>query len=308
MAADEVTFGWVLAPQTAAEGSSAAAATKATQTLLEQDRAFIDHLPPQFTTLWVEDHFQWGANPTLECFTTMSYFAALYPRMRVGSIVMGQSYRNAALTAKMAATLQVLSGGRFILGLGAGWKQDEYEAYGYAYPAPGTRIAQLEDAVRIIKAMFAESPATVEGRHYHIHEAYCEPRPNPSIPLLIGGGGEKKTLRVVAKYADMWNGNFSTSEGYAQKLAVLADHCRAVGRDPAEIALTYYGIIDLGDTSTSDDVPAHMHVLRGGARNVTAELRSFIDLDVRHILLRFTDFPSTAGLTRFTQEVLPALR
>jgi alkanesulfonate monooxygenase SsuD/methylene tetrahydromethanopterin reductase-like flavin-dependent oxidoreductase (luciferase family) len=307
MTTHEVTFGWVVAPQTAAQGGGPEGATRTTATLLEQDRAFIDQLPSQFTTLWVEDHFQWEDNPTLECFITMSYFAALFPRLRMGSIVLGQSYRNPALTAKMAATLQALTGGRFILGIGAGWKQDEYEAYGYAYPGAGTRIEQLEDAVQIIKAMFGEGPASFTGRHYGIKDAYCEPRPHPAVPLLIGGGGEKKTLRVVAKYADMWNGNFSTVEGYARKKAVLEEHCRAVGRDPAQIALTYYGIVDLGEESTSHDAPSHLHILRGGSRQVASELRGLIDLGVRHFMIRFTDFPSFQGMERFTNDVLPAL-
>jgi alkanesulfonate monooxygenase SsuD/methylene tetrahydromethanopterin reductase-like flavin-dependent oxidoreductase (luciferase family) len=307
MAAHDVTFGWVVSPQTAAQGGSAAESTRATQTLLEQDRAFIDRLPSQFTTLWVEDHFQWQADPTLECFITMSYFAALFPTLRMGSIVLGQSYRNPALTAKMAATLQALTGGRFILGIGAGWKQDEYEAYGYDYPGAGARIEQLEDAVQIIKTMFSEIPATFHGKHYHIQDAFCEPRPYPAVPLLIGGKGEKKTLRVVAKYADMWNGNFTTSEEYAQKQEVLAAHCRDVGRDPSEIIYTYYGIVDLSDPREDQDAPSPLHILRGGSTQVARELRALIDLGVRHFMIRFTDFPSTTGLERFTSEVLSAL-
>jgi alkanesulfonate monooxygenase SsuD/methylene tetrahydromethanopterin reductase-like flavin-dependent oxidoreductase (luciferase family) len=308
MAGDAVTFGWVVRPSTPSSGGATAESASAlTAALLAHDRAFIDALPPVFTTLWVEDHFQWQDNPTLEAFTTMCYFAALYPRLRIGSIVLGQSYRNPALTAKMAATLQALSGGRFILGLGAGWKQDEYVAYGYAYPSPATRIEQLDEALQIVKAMFDESPASFTGRHYHIENAYCEPRPYPRIPLLVGGGGEKKTLRVVAKHADMWNVGFTTPEGYAHKQAVLAEHCRAIGRDPQEITHTYYGLIDLSDAQTAAGEAPRMHVLNGDAQKVAAELRSLIGLGVRHFMLGFTDFPAMQGLQRFTRDVLPAL-
>jgi len=260
-----------------------------------------------FTTLWVEDHLQWGDNPTLEAFTTMAYFAALYPRLRMGSIVLGQSYRNPALTAKMAATLQALTGGRFILGLGAGWKQDEYAAYGYAYPSPATRIAQLDEALQIIKTLFRASPAGFSGRFYRIEDAYCEPRPDPPIPLLIGGSGEKKTLRVVAEHADLWNGAFSTSEAFAHKQAVLAAHCHAIGRDPQEIAHTYYGLIDLSDAQTAAGQAPQMHFLDGDPGQVARELQEFIALGVRHFMLGFTDFPAHDGLRRFTQDVLPAL-
>jgi alkanesulfonate monooxygenase SsuD/methylene tetrahydromethanopterin reductase-like flavin-dependent oxidoreductase (luciferase family) len=308
MAADAVTFGWVIRPSAPSSGATGPrGASEVTAGLLTDDRAFIEALPSQFTTLWVEDHFQWGDNPTLECFTTMTHFAALYPKFRMGSIVLGQGYRNPALTAKMAATLQALTGGRFILGLGAGWKQDEYEAYGYDYPPASVRIDQLDEALQIVRTMFSKSPATFNGRYYRVEQAYCEPRPDPPIPLLVGGTGEQKTLRVVAKHADMWNGNFLTVESYAHKQAVLAEHCRAIGRDPNEIVLTYYGLVDLSDAQEAAGGSPHMHFLNGDTQGVATELQGFIDLGVRHFILGFTDFPSRTGLERFTREVLPAL-
>ncbi len=308
MASEVVTFGWVIRPSTPAAGArDAGGASGLTAALLAQDRAFIEALPLPFTTLWVEDHLQWSDNPTLEAFTTMASFAALYPHLRMGSIVLGQSYRNPALSAKMAATLQALTGGRFILGVGAGWKQDEYEAYGYPYPGAATRIEQLDEALQIITALFRDSPASFTGRYYRIEKAYCEPRPDPPIPLLVGGSGEKKTLRVVAKHATMWNGAFSTSTAFAQKQAVLAEHCRAIGRDPQQIAHTYYGLIDLSDAQAAAGQTPQLHVLNGDPTRVARELRDFIALGVRHFMLGFTDFPSHEGLRRFTQDVLPAL-
>ncbi len=307
MSPEAVTFGWVISPTTpSARAAEAGGAGALTAQLLDQNRAFIAALPAPFTTLWVEDHLQWGDQPTLDACTTLAYLAALYPRYRIGSIVLSQSYRNPALTAKMAATLQVLSGGRFILGLGAGWKHDEYAAYGYAYPSAAERIAQLGEAVQIVKALFAHSPATFSGHYYRIEDAYCEPRPTPPIPLLIGGSGEQKTLRVVAKHADLWNGAFSTPADYAHKQAVLAAHCQAIGRDPRTITHTYFGFIDL---SAAQDAAARlpMYIHHGTSQQVVAELQAFIDLGVRHLMLRFTDFPATAGLQRFAREVLPAL-
>jgi alkanesulfonate monooxygenase SsuD/methylene tetrahydromethanopterin reductase-like flavin-dependent oxidoreductase (luciferase family) len=306
---DKLTFGWVIRPTTPESMRAAHSVPFAAgEELIVANRRFIEALPAGFGNLWVEDHFQWSDTPTLEAFVTMTYFAALYPMLSMGSIVLGNSYRNPALTAKMAATLQLLTGGRFILGIGAGWKQDEYEAYGYPFPGAATRIDQLDEACTIIKAMFAESPATVAGGHHHVKDAYCEPRPQPRIPLLIGGGGERKTLGVVARHADWWNYGFSTSEEYAHKQTVLAGHCARIGRDPREIVHTYYGIIDLSDAqdrARSED--SDSHVLAGSPAQVAAELRAFHDLGVRHVMINFSDYPSTAGLERFTHEVLPAL-
>ncbi|MDB5076973.1 MAG: class flavin-dependent oxidoreductase [Chloroflexi bacterium] len=310
MSQDKTTFGWVICPSTAAAHLPGRRDPLAAgEALVAADRAFIEALPPAFTTLWVEDHFQWNDAPTLEAFVTMTHFAALYPAFNMGSIVLGNSYRNPALTAKMAATLQLLTGGRFILGIGAGWKQDEYDAYGYPFPSAGVRIDQLDEACQIIKAMFEQSPATFEGQYYSVKNAYCEPRPSPRIPLLIGGSGERKTLRVVARHADMWNGAFRTSEQFAHKQAVLAQHCKDIGRDPAEIVHTYYGFVDLSDEQEdARREGSDMHILAGSSAQVASELRALIGLGVRHVMLRFLDFPATVGLERFTKEVLPALQ
>src|SRR5579871_114430 len=208
--------------------------------LFDYNRRLIRLLSPGsdgFTTLWAEDHLQLGETATHECLSTLSYFAGEFPQFRVGALVLCQSYRNPALVAKMAANLQLQSGGRFILGLGAGWKEDEYHAYGYPFSDTKTRLEQLEEAAIIVKAMWSSHPATFEGEHYRIRDAYCEPRPQPSIPLLIGGGGEGKTLAIVARHADWWNFNSCTVEEYAHKLAILKNHCEREGRDPAQIKL-----------------------------------------------------------------------
>src|SRR5207248_2769430 len=134
--------------------------------LFDYNRRLIRTLSPGFTTLWAEDHLQWGETATIECLTTLTYFAAEFPTLRVGSLVMSQAYRNPALLAKMAANLQCISGGRFILGLGAGWKEEEYRAYGYPFPDARTRVDELEEAILIIKSMWATRPASFTGKHY----------------------------------------------------------------------------------------------------------------------------------------------
>ena len=125
-------------------------------------------------------------------------------RLRFGNAVLCQSFRNPALLAKMAATLQFMSGGRFILGLGAGWHEEEYQAYGYEFPSAPVRVEQLEEAIQIIQIMWREETATFQGRHYQVAEARCEPRPDPIPPIMVGAF-KPKMLRLAAKYADWWN-------------------------------------------------------------------------------------------------------
>jgi alkanesulfonate monooxygenase SsuD/methylene tetrahydromethanopterin reductase-like flavin-dependent oxidoreductase (luciferase family) len=298
-----VELGWVLQPTTRTPANAAA--------MVAGNRRFLAALRPPFTTLWVEDHFQWEALPTLECWTALSYAAAEFPGLKAGTLTLGQSYRNPALTAKMAATLQDLSGGRLILGIGAGWKEDEYRAYGFPFPGAGQRIAELREAVEIIRRMWRESPASYAGEHYQVAGAYCEPRPDPQPPILIGGGGERKTLRVVAELADWWNGAFRPLDAYRAKVKILHDHCAAVGRDPAEILLSYYGHVaidhDPARVERVDPLRPQLYRVAGTPEEIATELNGFIAFGVRHFMLKFSDFPSLASYELFMEEVVPRL-
>lgn len=299
-----VELGWVLQPTSRTPENST--------TIAETNRRFLAALRPPFTTFWVEDHFQWDALPTLECWTALSYVAAEFPRLKFGTLTLGQSYRNPALTAKMAATLQWLSGGRLILGIGAGWKEDEYRAYGFPFPSAGTRIAELCEAVQIIRAMWSESPASFQGKHFQIEEAYCEPRPEPQPPVLIGGSGPRKTMRVVAELADWWNGTFSDLATYRAKVETLHEHCAAIGRDPSGLMLTYYGHVsverDPAKVERVDPVrPRQIYRVAGTPDEVAAELNGFIDFGVRHLMLKFAGYPNLDGLHLFQEEVVPKL-
>lgn len=293
------TFGWVITP--AARDADGAPA------LMEDNRRFIERIQGAFDTIWVEDHFQWKERPVVECWTALTYLAAQYPQFRFGSLVMGQSYRNPALTAKMMATLHWLTGGRFIAGIGAGWKDDEYHAYGWPFPDAKTRIAQLEDAVNIIRAMWTQSPANYTGEHYTIQNAYCEPRPTPPPPLLIAGGGEKLTLRVVAKYADWMNVGFCNAETFARKLKALDRHCAEIGRDVAAIKKTCFEFVSVTPDGAKPEPRGDLHIVYGTPDQVASELQAFARLGVEHFMLRFIDFPNTAGLELFLQEVQPRL-
>ncbi len=298
-----VEFGWVLQPTSRTAANTA--------TMLEANRAHLAALRPPFTTLWVEDHFQWDDLPTLEAWTAMSYAAAEFPHLKVGTLTLGQSYRNPALTAKMAAMLHALSGGRLILGIGAGWKEDEYRAYGYPYPGPGTRIAQLRETVEIMRLMWRDSPASYQGAHYQIEGAYCEPRHATPPPILIGGGGERKTLRVVAELADWWNMGFAALDAYAAKVAILRAHCADVGRDPGDILLSYYAHVAVGHDASrverTDPVRPNLHRIAGTPEDVAAQLNGFIDFGVRHLMLKFADYPALGQYQMFMDEVVPLL-
>src|SRR5947207_14325282 len=148
-----------------------------------------------FDSFWFTDYVQADNNPLLEGWTVPTYFAALHPEFTFGHVVLCQSFRNPALLAKMATTAQFLSGGRFILGNGAGWKEDEYKAYGYDFPSAGTRVEELEETLTIIKALWHSERATVQGKHYRIENVYCEPKPDP-LPIIMVGGAKPRMLRL----------------------------------------------------------------------------------------------------------------
>jgi alkanesulfonate monooxygenase SsuD/methylene tetrahydromethanopterin reductase-like flavin-dependent oxidoreductase (luciferase family) len=263
---------------------------------------------------WIPDHFVDGQSDVPEALTTLSYVAALFPELHVGPVVLSQSYRNPAMLAKMAATLQQLSGGRFILGLGAGWRAEEYRSYGYDFPAAPARIAQLAEVVQICKAMWSPGrvEATFRGQHFRIEQAVCQPKPDPPPPVMIGGAGEKLMLRVVAQYADWWNLVGVSPEEYAHKLAVLQRHCDEVGRDPAEIRQTWMGVVSLAPTSAQaeramaryplwpGDVP-----IVGAPSEVVSQLQQYTAFGVDLFILAFADEPALTGLELFIEEVLP---
>ena len=142
---------------------------------------------------------------TLECWTATAAFATAYPQYDFGQIVLGNSYRHPPLLAKMASTLQALTGGRLILGIGAGWMESEYRAYGYPFPSAAVRLQQLGEAVQILRRMWTALPASFSGRHYQIEQAFNQPLPEPPPPIMIGAAGEQLALRLVARHADWWN-------------------------------------------------------------------------------------------------------
>jgi alkanesulfonate monooxygenase SsuD/methylene tetrahydromethanopterin reductase-like flavin-dependent oxidoreductase (luciferase family) len=282
----------------------------------------LDVIHKHFDSAWEADHFiPWAgfqdpATDTLEAWTTISYLAGRYPDLKFGNLVLCQSYRSPALLAKMAATLQTFTNGRLILAIGAGWKDDEYKAYGYEFPSIAIRMEQLAETAQILRLMWTESKATFQGKHYQIDSAICEPKPVPVPPLMIGGGGKKKTLRIAAQYADWWNFPGGSVEHYAELLDVLRAHCVDIGRDYDQIvktwatdcvaiAATHEAAVQIAQSNPLYDQATSVV---GTPDEVAAHLRRFVDLGVEHFIVRFADFPNTDGASLFIDQVLPKFR
>lgn len=277
-----------------------------------------------YQTVWMSDHLVPGSNwappqwDTLECVTALIHFATLYPNYRYGQIVLGNSYRPPALLGKMVATLQALTGSRLVLGIGAGWMESEYRMYGYPYPTPKIRMEQLTDAVRILRAIWTESPASYAGKHFSLDECYAEPRPSQPPLIMIGASGEQLGLRIVARYADWWNTTAPTPADLKAKLAVLAEHCAKVDRDPEDILLNWQcQVVALGDSEAEAQAAAELSPLYpysktsaiiGTPETVAERLQAFVDVGVRDFILRFADFPRQDGVLRFAREVAPKLK
>ena len=289
---------------------------------MDQVLGLLGKLEHAFDSAWVCDHFHpWARfvpehTPTIEGFTAISYLSGIFRKMAWGNIVLCNSYRNPALLAKMGATLQVMTGGRFILGIGAGWKEDEYLAYGYSFPPAATRIQQLEEGVQIIRKMWTEPKATFEGRHHSIKDAICNPRPDPFPPIMIGGGGEKLTLKVVARHADWWNLANTSASDFQHKIEILERHCDQVDRNPTEIVKTLGNIVAIARTDraarklVAESPFAKMGNTEGwivgDPDSVVESLSKYTELGIEHFILRFVDFPETDCANLFVEEVIPS--
>jgi alkanesulfonate monooxygenase SsuD/methylene tetrahydromethanopterin reductase-like flavin-dependent oxidoreductase (luciferase family) len=280
-------------------------------TFLADARRALDLIDDHFDSAWFADHFQLDSQDVLECWTTISYLAALYPTLRFGTAVLGQSYRNPALLAKMAATLQYLSGGRLIFGIGAGWKEDEYLAYGYEFPSAGVRVEQLDEALRIVKALWTEEQATFRGRYYRVDQARCEPKPSPLPPLMVGGA-KPRMLRLIARHADWWTVSWTGLEAYRAQATELERACAEVERDPATLRRVWFGGCACAPTEEQAKVLAGERIttangLLGTPEQVVEQISRFVELGVDYFIIGCGGFPDLTTLKLVTEQVLPAL-
>lgn len=271
----------------------------------------LEFVTGHFDSAWFVDHTQFGASSLLEGWTALTYLAALHPKLDFGHAVLCQSFRNPALLAKMAATFQYMSGGRFILGIGAGWKEDEYKAYGYDFPSAGTRVEELDETLQIIKALWRDEQATVVGKHYQVVDAYCEPKPDPIPPVMIGGA-KPRMLRLIARHADWWNVSWTGINAYRPQVKECEKACADVGRDPATLRRTWFGGCFCASTESElEEINLHSvtsdRAFVGNPGQIVEQMRQFTDLGVDYFMLGWGGFPSLAPLELLVNEVLPAL-
>jgi alkanesulfonate monooxygenase SsuD/methylene tetrahydromethanopterin reductase-like flavin-dependent oxidoreductase (luciferase family) len=284
------------------------------ETFVRDLQDVLDLAAQAFSSLWVSDHLMTEQPFRMDVWTQLTWIAARYPGPLLGTIVLANSYRHPPLMAKMAASLQHFSRGRLVLGYGAGWLEHEYRAYGYEFPPASVRIAQMVEALQLMRQMWTASPVTFEGTYYQVHGAYCEPRPNPLPIVMIGGDGEQRTLRAVAEHADWWNTVMRPLPVLQHKLEVLRQHCRDVGRDDADVRKTLTRTIYLRRTRAEAERRAGARLesplppFAGEPAALVDHLRELNDLGFDLFQLVFGDFPDTTDLRLFIDEVLPHFR
>jgi F420-dependent oxidoreductase-like protein len=278
-----------------------------------------------FDSLWVYDHVHNVPVPShesvFECWTTISALAAATSSIRLGQMVGCTSYRNPGLLAKITSTVDVISGGRLDWGIGAGWYDNEYRAYGYEFPSAADRIRMLRETVEIVKLMWTEPDTSYSGRHYTLVDAQCDPKPvqDPHPPIWIGGGGEQLTLRVVARHATHSNFGGKPHE-FAHKCEVLKGHCDAVGREYDTITKTWSPEVFIRESEAE--------IVEGGTRSfwgepfeswrdgnlvgtpeqVTEKLRTYAELGCGGVVPWCSDFPEHETLHLFAEQVMPEFR
>jgi F420-dependent oxidoreductase-like protein len=274
-----------------------------------------------FDGVWCSDHFMPADaeqldNPVLECWSILAAVAAAVPRVRLGAIVTGNTYRHPAVLAKMAATVDHISGGRLVLGLGAGWQENEHAAYGIHFGTTGERLRRLDEACQLITSLFTQSRTTFDGEFYTLKDAPLEPKPvQQHVPLLVGGGGEKVTMRIAAQYADEWN-IWGLPPLLAQKGAVLDGHCERLGRDPSTIARSAQALLYMGDDaawlSERKGRVAAFPAVVGTPAEVQDVIGQYRDAGVDEFIIPAFNLGPTeraaATLHRFSEEVASAFR
>lgn len=276
-----------------------------------------------FDSIWVYDHFHNVPRPSheavFECWTAMAAISQLTSTIRLGQMVGCNSYRNPGLLAKITSTLDVISGGRLEWGIGAGWYENEYRAYGYEFPKPKDRIGMLRESVEIVRSMWTQAETTYKGKYYELSRANCDPKPlqDPHPPILIGGGGEQLTLRVVAQHGDCSNFGGNPEE-WARKRDTLKRHCSEVGRDVDTIRMTWSpelfvrrheSEIDRTRSLWGEPLDAwRAGNLVGTPEQVCEKIEAYRSLGCSGFIPWCADYPDTESMELFATEVIPNFR
>lgn len=273
-----------------------------------------------FDGLAVPDHLMTGDGATMECLTTLAALAAETDDVYLYSKTINNPLRHAPLLAKAAASIDVVSEGRLRLGMGAGWKADDAEAYGYDWQDAQTRLRQLEEAIELTKALWTGNTVSYDGTYYTLDEALCRPVPvqEPRPPIMVGGGGEQFTLRIAAKHADIWN-YWGSVDVMSRKLDVLADHCATYDSDYDAITKSWFARCVIRETEEAveellEKMPRFRPENLGDGENhlvgtpddVIADIERYVDLGIEEVVVEFVDFPRTDGAEIFAEQVMPA--
>lgn len=270
--------------------------------------------------IWYADHFMPNEDnvdqPIHEAWSILAGLAAAVPRVRIGPLVAGNTYRNPALTAKIATTIDHISGGRVVLGLGAGWQENEHEKYGFDFSTLKGRLDRLDEAVEIITSLLTSPRTDHDGEHYRIVDAPLDPKPvQERVPLLIGGGGKKRTLRTAARFADEWN-YWGMPDDIAELCGVLDRHCEEVGRDPGEISRSAVALMFISENEESlaklRDRDFGRATIVGTPEEVVDMVGRYRDVGVDELIVPdFTFGPmerKKASMDLFIERVAPAFR
>ena len=272
-----------------------------------------------YHSLWFVDHFWNRGIPDADCLESMALMsgvAARTEKLRIGTLVLCNSFRNPALLAKALTTIDHVSGGRLEIGLGAGWMDEEYRGYGYEFPTIGARLRQLEEGLKILKLLFGEKRASFAGRYYKLEDALNNPKPiqRPHPPITIGGSGEKVMLRIVAQYADRWNCPAGYRD-FKKTLGVLHEHCRAIGRDPKEITISEQVMVCIGANKAEADQkwamakgrkPFSFTAVKGTPDEVVKQLRERVSWGITMFTMMFADLAPPQTVELFAREVMSA--
>lgn len=283
---------------------------------LQDVNRLLTYVKGHYESAWFIDHL---GGDVLEGWTALTYLSALHPDLLWGHSVLCQSFRNPALVAKMGATLHFMSGGHFVLGIGAGGDEAEYVAYGYDFPPGRTRVAELDEALQIIKAMWTQERVTFEGRYYRVKEARCEPKPD-RVPTIMVGAFGPKMLRLTARHADWWNVSSTGIHDYRRYLQEFERACDDMGRDPATVRQVWSGgclcapteveVADLGGGRLQKGEAMAYQVgedFVGTPPQITEQMQAFVELGVDYFMLDCGGFPRLTTVEMLVTEVMPAL-
>jgi alkanesulfonate monooxygenase SsuD/methylene tetrahydromethanopterin reductase-like flavin-dependent oxidoreductase (luciferase family) len=283
--------------------------------LAEKTVPYLDAASAPYESLWFPDHLQSNTEGVTEGWTLLSYALARYPDKTCGHQVLCNEFRHPAQLAKMAASAQMLSSGRFVLGIGAGWHRAEAVAYGMDLPTTPVRVERLGEAIEIMRAMWTGQATTYEGQYFRVVEAECLPPPDPIPPVMIGGSGERHLLGAVAGHADWWNHVYRDPSEFGHKLGVLGEHCERIGRDPTSVTPVLGTHVLIGETDAevrrlkdrSDVRSVERNGIAGTPGQIFERFAEAIALGARRIIVGFADSPRPDGAHLFAETVLGRL-